>query len=278
MKPVISIIVVCFNAGDKLQQTLQSILRQSYGDYEVIVKDAGSTDGSLSKLPSDPRIRVITSKDSGIYDGMNQALDEAKGQYIYFLNCGDVFHEEHTLSTVMEEIAKKADGTPTIFYGDVIELQTGQRVCANPNMTHLAMFRYLPCHQACIYTRDLFCGNTKQNIPAQKFALQYKVRADYEHFLRCVITLGAKACYLPIVIADYEGGGFSETESGREQSRREHVEITEKYFTKQELRKFRGYLILTMQPLREKLAQGEKTAALYDGFKNMIYRFQRGKK
>lgn len=291
--PFFSIITPCRNAGDKLNRTLSSVLAQTYQDYEIIVKDAGSTDGSILDMPADRRIRLVRGEDAGIYDGMNQALPLASGEYLLFLNCGDVLHDETVLERVEREIAvrrgdlprkgrrgaaahgtsraEKADAGKApvdisaagIFYGDVVELQTRQHVAANPHMTHLAMYRNLPCHQACFYSRDLF--------RERGFDLQYKVRADYEHFLWCVIQKGAPAVSMPLIVADYEGGGFSERKENEALSAKEHEEITERYFTKEELQRFRCYLLLTLQPLRKKLSQSPKTAALYDRIKNRLY-------
>ena len=80
-----SIIVVCLNAGERLHDTIASIRSQSCKDYEIIVKDGISTDGSIEKLMTDERLRVIRQKDRGIYDAMNQAVKKAQGEYIYFL-------------------------------------------------------------------------------------------------------------------------------------------------------------------------------------------------
>jgi hypothetical protein len=76
---------------------------------------------------------------------------------------------------------------------------------------------------------------------------------------------------MPLIIADYEGGGFSESPEGRKFSREEHRKITEIYFTGKELFLYRLYLLATLQPLRERLAQGKHTAAVYDRIKNAVY-------
>ena len=262
--PYYTIITPCYNAGDKLNITLDSVLRQSDPDFEIIVKDARSTDGSIESMRRDRRINLICAKDEGIYDGMNQALATANGEYILFLNCGDVLHDEYVLEHAAEQIRRSPEEVRGgIFYGDVIELQTGQHVAANPNMTHLAMYRNLPCHQACLYSRDLF--------RERRFDTRYVVRADYEHFLWCVIRKGAAATALPLIVADYEGGGFSESEEGRLRSAAEHEEIVQTYFTDAERKRFQVYMTATLQPLREKLARSPKTAALYDKVKNRIY-------
>ena len=274
--PFFSVIVVSFRAGEKLEETIRNILSQSCQDLEILVQDGGSDDGSYEKLcaylsaygSSDrERIRLRQEKDQGIYDGMNRALSGAAGQYIYFLNCGDRLHDEYVLErvkTYIEAGRSASEGVPRIYYGDICELRSGQHVAANPNMSHFAMFRYLPCHQACFYDRRLF--------ETRGFDLRYRVRADYEHFLWCCIRGGGAAVSTGILIADYEGGGFSETPEGKKRSKEEHRKITKEYFSGWENFLFHAYLVLTLQPLREKLAGGKLTAEIYDGVKNRIYR------
>lgn len=263
--PFFSIITPCYQPGDRLAATIQSVLSQRFTEYEVIIKDAGSSDGSLETVPRDERIRVIQSKDSGIYDGMNQAIASARGEFLYFLNCGDLLHDADVLSDMVEYIQREWDGSsrPVIYYGDVWEKRTGQRVAAKPAMTHFAMYRNLPCHQACFYSRDLFEG--------RQFDLHYRVRADYEHFLWCVLQAGAQTHAMDRIVADYEGGGFSETKENRKCSAREHREITEQYFGTGECLRYRLAMLLSLQPLREKLSSSPATAAVYDAIKNRVY-------
>ena len=83
MTPFFSIIVVCLNPGEKLLQTLQSIQKQEFRDYEIVLKDGGSTDGSLQKLdPEQSGLHVVTKPDRGIYDAMNQAIYEGSGHQL----------------------------------------------------------------------------------------------------------------------------------------------------------------------------------------------------
>ena len=111
-KPFFSIVVVSLNPGERLEKTLNSIINQTYKDYEVILKDGGSTDGSLENLRrkgyfDDKNYIVIQQKkDKSIYDGMNQALSYVNGRYVQFLNCGDYFYSDTLLVEVAEFIGE----------------------------------------------------------------------------------------------------------------------------------------------------------------------------
>ena len=124
-----SIITVCLNPGEKLNATLDSVMRQSCRDFEVILKDGGSRDGSIEKWkqghasrPGAGQVRIFAEKDAGIYDAMNQAVTHAQGEFLLFLNCGDVFPDgevlERTRKVIEEERAAGTDLTRLVLYGD----------------------------------------------------------------------------------------------------------------------------------------------------------------
>ncbi len=278
-----SILVVCLNPGEKLLRTVESILGQTCGDYEIIVKDGMSADGSVEELPEDARIRVFREKDKGIYDAMNQAVGRAVGEYVYFLNCGDVFYDKDVLLRVKKQIEEqpeekvRADGTAGgkktagsrngiryIFYGDIYEHLTKERVASNPSMDAFGCYRNVPCHQACFYGAAL--------VKERGFDIRYKVRADYEHFLWCFFRGNAETVYMPVLIADYEGGGFSETKENRNVSAREHKEIVGKYMSRRQVWKYRMIMALTLSGFRTWLAGNEVTAHAYNWVKGKLYR------
>lgn len=266
-----SILVVCLNPGDKLKSTLDSILGQNFNNFEVIIKDGLSKDDSLSYAfglirQGEKRVRVVRKKDKGIYDAMNQAAGEAKGRYVYFLNCGDVFYDENVLSK-MAGLIEENPSEQGVYYGNIYERLTGQEVFSNPEMNAFGCYRNVPCHQACFYDRKL--------ISAHPFQTKYKVRADYEQFLWCFFNNdfqgGVRFVYGKILIADYEGGGFSETKESRKVSAKEHKEIVRKYMSRGQILKFKTILWVTLAPLRTKLAENEKTAGWYNSFKRLFY-------
>ncbi|MDE6814552.1 MAG: glycosyltransferase [Lachnospiraceae bacterium] len=276
MRPLFSILVVCLNPGEKLKRTLESVLGQCFGDYEIIIKDGGSSDGSLSCLEElaeekRSRIRTVVRTDRGIYDAMNQAAGEAVGKYVYFLNCGDVFAGEG----VLFQMAKLIEENPSkqgVYYGNIYERKTGQVVASNPHLDAFGCYRNVPCHQACFYDRRLLL--------VHPFEIGYRVRSDYEQFLWCFFQKELRErvqfTYGEILIADYEGGGFSETRENREISTREHGEIVSKYMSKGQIRRYRAILWLTLAPWRTRLAQDRRTAGLYNGIKSLLYRIRKG--
>ena len=102
-----SIITASFEPGKKLIQTVENILDQTFDDYEVIIKDGGSRDGSIEEMMKVPQIKaaveagkvqVHVQEDKNVYDGMNQALSLCQGDYLLFLNCGDFFHDGQFLA------------------------------------------------------------------------------------------------------------------------------------------------------------------------------------
>lgn len=269
-----SIIIVCFNANGKLKKTIDSIISQDYKNYQIVIKDGGSEDGTLDCLSEyegkNIDIKVEVSPDQGIYDAMNQAVSLCDGDYIYFLNTGDYFENSKVLATVNKELYlvnwTHFEGPPPhIVYGNILDRTTGKVVMSNPKINGFALYRNVPCHQACFYQKRL--------LTEHPFNTEYKVRADYEHFLWCCYEKKAKTYYVDKLIADYEGGGYSAVNV--KISKVEHKIITEKYMSSGELFKYRMILALTLSPLRTKMAESKLTAGFYNGLKSLIYKLRK---
>lgn len=293
-KPFFTIIVVSYNAGDKLIGTIKSIVDQKFTDYRVLIKDGMSTDGSIDKLKStfavedakegkegkEQKISLLESCDNGIYHAMNIAtaflaeeseIIRQEPSFVFFLNCGDYFRNKNVLGDVHDFIVKWSlkEGTtlPSIYYGDIFDCSANSKVASNPKIDDYACYRNVPSHQACFYDERLIYGNP--------FELKYRVRADYEHFLRCFYNEKAQTVYMPIVIADYEGGGFSD--KNRKISEEERREIITMYLEPSKVRKFDFLRIITLAHLRTAISSSKITAGPYNSLKNMIYAI-RGKK
>ena len=168
-----SIITVCLNAGQGLLDTVERTLGQTYGHFEIIVKDGGSNDGSLEKLPSDPRIRVVTRKDTGIYDAMNQGIEEARGDYLIFMNCGDWFYSPDVLQSVADGIGEQRE---PLYYGKCFDRMTGQVRAYPKQLTRMTCYRTMICHQATIYRADV--------LKQRPYDLSYRILGSEGSFSR----------------------------------------------------------------------------------------------
>lgn len=264
-----SIIVVCLNAGERLHDTIESILQQKYTNYEIIVKDGGSSDGSVEELQAafqDERMHIHIRKDNGIYDAMNQAVQLAQGEYDLFLNAGDSFYDETVLDKITEEIEriknenKKAD----VIYGNLYHKALDTIIYAAPEINDFTCYRNVPCHQTCFYHRSMF--------ETRGYKPEYNVRADYEHFLWCFYEKKAKIWYVPVIVASYEGGGYSETKENKKRSARQHREIVVRYMGRKKADKYRWIMLLTLAPLRSAIADNKYLSGIYNGLKTAIYK------
>ena len=239
-----------------------------------MVKDGGSTDGSLEQLPADSRIRVYTRPDCGIYDAMNQAMSYVTGQFVQFLNCGDLLHDDmvlERLAAVMER--KRSRGADEeslghkekerIFYGNQYHEAWGSVIYSAPEVNDFTCYRNVPCHQVCFYDAQLF---------AQRgYDTDYRVRADYEHFLYCIYDKNARAVYMPVTVAFYEGGGFSETKENRKRSALEHKVITRYYQGWGKSTWFAFLMLVSLAPLRTWIAENPALAGVYNKVKSAVY-------
>ena len=270
-----SVITVCLNPGEKLNATLESVLRQSCRDVEIVLKDGCSTDGSVEKWqrdnasrPEAERVRVYVEKDSGIYDAMNQAVAHAEGEFLLFLNCGDVLPDDRVLERVREiaEQERKAgtDMDRLVLYGDTCSEKNSVVIASAPAISGFTCYRNIPCHQSCFYGAAL-CRE-------KPYDLQYKIRADYDHFLWCFYRGGAEFLHMDFPVSSYEGGGYSESRANAELDRREHGQITLAYMSRGELFRYKAQMALTLAPLRRALADSRAFTGIYHRIKMWVYR------
>ena len=247
-----SIITVCLNAGQGLLDTVERTLGQTYGYFEIIVKDGGSNDGSLEKLPSDPRIRVVTRKDTGIYDAMNQGIEEARGDYLIFMNCGDWFYSPDVLQSVAEGIGEQRE---PLYYGRCFDRMTGQVRAYPKQLTRMTCYRTMICHQATVYRADV--------LKKRPYDLSYPILADRETLWHLVCEKKVEPKYLDTVIADYQVGGESASEKYRELNRADQQRLLDTYYPKPEQLKYKLLMALTFQKLRVALSKSPKYSKYY---------------
>lgn len=216
-----SIITVALNAEKLIGETLQSVLDQTYTDYEIVVKDGLSTDGTLSMIPEDPRIRVISCEDHGIYQAMNQGIQAAEGEYLLFLNCGDLLYD----TTVLERVAAVLPvETPAIVYGDY--MKGNVRVSFADTVTKMHFYESTLCHQASYFSRDVF---EKVGLYDETF----RIASDWKCFLDSKIY-GVNFVHLAYPLCTFLDGGVSETEKGLRIAKEEREKTIAQRFSKKE--------------------------------------------
>lgn len=171
-KVKISIITVVFNAKDTIEQTIQSVLNQSYDEVEYIVIDGGSTDGTLDIIKNyQSRISYwISEPDSGIYNAMNKGIERATGEIIAFLNSGDWYERD-----IFWYIRDNFKDNTEILIGRVIRygnnyIQKEQKRVSDQEDFRVKM---IYCHQGIFVKRKLF-------EQYGKFNEKYKIAADYD--------------------------------------------------------------------------------------------------
>jgi glycosyltransferase involved in cell wall biosynthesis len=179
--PKFSIITVTYNAGAVLEDTIQSVITQTYRNVEYIIVDGGSKDHTLDIIN---RYRehihtLVSEPDKGLYDAMNKGIRLATGDYLYFLNAGDELHEDDTLQLMVHSIT----GTelPDVLYGETaIVDEEGHflrmRRLSAPENLNWKSFKdgMLVCHQAFFPRREL----------AEPYDLRYRFSADFDWCIR----------------------------------------------------------------------------------------------
>lgn len=257
-----SIIVVCYNAADKLNKTISSILTQTYLDYEIVIKDGQSTDDSIANLPIDDRINLCVKSDSGIYDAMNQAIEISGGNYLIFLNCGDTFYDSNVLLNIDRIITQNSSNR--VYYGNIFHEARKSLDIMPKKIDSFTCFRHMPCHQSIVYSREVFSEKS--------YDTNYKIRGDYDHFLWLFFVKKVNPLYMGITIASYEGDGYSESKKNKKLDKKEHRDITKKYISKGKLLEYKLVMIITLSTVRTRLANSQKSARFYNKIRSIFYR------
>lgn len=206
MKIRISIITVCYNAEDSLRDTIQSVLEQTFEEYEYLIIDGKSSDKSMDIIQEykNDKMKIYSEEDRGIYNAMNRGVARAKGEYLYFLNAGDTFFSKTVLEDVMKEIDRT---TASLIYGNVCVLYERKHKRAKsdfgkPNKKSLKriMMGDMPCHQSMFIRAEV--------IAAHYFNERYRIRADFDLFVY-LFRYKFKMEYITLTIANYPADGVS---------------------------------------------------------------------
>ena len=198
--PLFTIVTVVLNDVKKVEGTIRSVLLQKFSDYEYIVVDGGSTDGTLDVIGRyrDRIDRLIAEPDRGIYDAMNKGIREAKGKWINFMNSGDTFADENVLRKLADAaVSERWD----ILYGDVIiPGKNGERQLRRANPEPCNIHRMFCCHQSTFVRTSL--------MKAGGFDINHPLSADFTFFKQCFVS-GCRFRYVGGPVAIFDKSGIS---------------------------------------------------------------------
>jgi glycosyltransferase involved in cell wall biosynthesis len=206
--PLISVITVAFNDRDNLEQTIQSVLAQDCDDFEYIIVDGNSKDGSVELIERHAHrvARWVSEPDKGIYDAMNKGTHMARGHFVNYLNAGDTYASPQTLRKVQGEL--EAHAGIDVLYGRALNRMEGPggvHYEKGKQITADTLFTSIPfCHQAMFFRRKVFLAQGGYN-------LQYRVIADYAWTVTYALACGDLSGFrfMDHILIKYLDGGFS---------------------------------------------------------------------
>lgn len=199
----LSIITINYNNCEGLRKTIDSVLSQTWKDFEWIVIDGGSTDGSreLIEQYQEHFAYWCSEPDKGVYNAMNKGIAKAKGEYLNFMNSGDTYYEAETLQKVFAE-KRSAD----VVYGDCLKVyEDHTEMMVYPNsMEFYVISEGMICHQA-MFIRSLFLKDNP-------YDESMKICADRKHLIGVALG-GGSFVHAGTVICRYDMSGMSSAQS-----------------------------------------------------------------
>lgn len=207
-----SVITVCKNAAHTIERTIRSLAGQTYRDYEYLVLDGASTDGTQAIVEGYRHVftRFASEPDGGIYPAMNKGVRAAAGDYLYFLNADDYLADAHVLADIARFLEDHPDCD--LVYGDVsVVRRNGEVIDVKPPPPEYALdYLITGClpHQGSFARAEVFRT-------VGLFDEGYRYAADYDWFLRLLQNGPARVHYLPRRIAYFSVGGVSSSQVRR---------------------------------------------------------------
>lgn len=203
-KPLFSLIIPTYNSEKTITICLESVAKQTFDDFEVIIQDCLSSDDTIFNISSFSQknpsitIKVFEEADLGVYDAMNKAFQHSRGSWVYFLGSDDQLYEATTLESVSKRIGDNVD----VIYGDVYRPSLGGRYAGrfSPDI----LLHQNICHQSIFMRSSVFNK-------IGYFNLTFRIAADWEHNMRWFLDHSIGVIYIDQVIANFADGGLSST-------------------------------------------------------------------
>lgn len=208
----LSIVTITYNNRDGLRRTAESVLSQSNRNYEWIIIDGASTDGTQGDFGNYASARITSEPDSGIYDAMNKGIEQSNGDYLIFMNAGDTFAKPSILDHVLSAMGDKK---PDLIYGDAWEQgKDGDTFYKRAKPHSRILYGLFTHHQSIFYNRAA--------LGELRYDTSYRIAADYDLTLRFLQNKARTCQYVAEPICIFENGGISQRniDTGREEQHR----------------------------------------------------------
>jgi glycosyltransferase involved in cell wall biosynthesis len=196
----LSIITICKNDPEGLKNTIKSVIKQNWNDYEHIIIDGTDDDSTVQILEEYKNSLITRESDTGIYNAMNKGTLKASGKFLLYLNSGDELYETNTLERVFEILSNDID----IAFGD-IELIKNNNIdqVKLPDQLDSTFFirKSLP-HPSTFIKRDLILN-------LGGYDEKYRIVADYAFFVKAFLLNNIKYKHIPIVVSKFKMDGVS---------------------------------------------------------------------
>ena len=226
--PLFTVITVCYQAETVIEDTIRSVLLQDYDDFEYIIVDGASGDGTcgiIKKYLDDPRIRFISEPDKGLFDAMNKGIRLSRGAYLNFMNAGDCLADPHVLTQVSKEIQEHPD--VDFIYGDVLYVYEDgtERVRKYPWYCSTKLYQLLG---DCINHQSMFAK--RHNYTDREFDLvTYKINC-YRDWISYQCSTKKKFLAMGKVTCRFSFGGTSFTLAHFDEHMKELDLILKRYY------------------------------------------------
>lgn len=206
----LSIITVNYNDAEGLERTIQSVISQTFRDYEFIIIDGGSTDDSVDVIKKyENHIDYwVSEPDGGIYPGMNKGLRHARGEYVNYMNGGDCYHAPDVLEKIFS-MNTDAD----IITG--AHAENGLRNVGKGGVTMLDLYKWAIDHQASFVRRDIALRHPYDE--------RYRIVSDWKFFIEALILDNCLFYYTDTIVVDVDMKGISNTNLELDRKEREEV-------------------------------------------------------
>ncbi len=219
----LSIITINYNNAEGLKKTLQSIIHQNSKEFEYIVVDGNSSDGSKELISQNNSYisNWISEPDTGVYNAMNKGVRMSNGEYLLFLNSGDQLADENVIEKILPFL-RNAD----LISGNLIYSLDGvpQTLFTPPENINLTYFlhSFLP-HPSTFIKKDLFekAGFYNENL---------KVVSDWEFFLKSSVIHQAKYMHIDLIVSDFDNSGLSSNPQNEHLIQQEKQSVYETLF------------------------------------------------